>query len=189
MTENLVDRDPAIKFLRNSIDLIDEERAARVANWIIATVFKIDQLESGQMNRNETLRHWRPYSDINLLTRQRDRRSIMVGERKKELEEKDPYSGSTHQEGRWQEVKLIYMQAVREECDEYEFNDEARHTALEWMHHYTEYEHERSKGYQDAIRGVSVSEPEFLAEPLEIVKPRFRLPRLLLHLPDHRQSA
>lgn len=189
MSENIVDRDPVIKELRNSIDLIDEERAARVANWIVATVFKIDAIEGGEMERSEVARHWRPYSDINLLTRQRDRRSVMVGKRKRELEEKDPSAVSTHQEGRWQDVKFIYIQAVREECDEYEVDDEARHTALEWMHQYTEYEHERSKGHQDELRGEGEPEAELLVEPIEIAKPRFRLPRLLPHPPDHRQSA
>jgi hypothetical protein len=197
MADNRLDTDPAIRELRNSIDLIDEERAARLADWIVSTVVKLDLIESGTMDRDEVFKHWRPYNLIDLLTRQRDRRTLLVGERKKELEANDPTAVSTHQEGRWQDVKHTYISAVEEECDEYKVPDGVRYTALEWMHHYTEYEHERSKNMQETLRKEdelpeNKSTVEELKPPIKTPhKKTFRFPWTLSQLrsTDNRQSA
>lgn len=148
MTGDRLDNDRTIRELRDSIDAIDQQRAVLMASWIVSTVVKVERTQIQDLDRDEARLHWQPYNVIQLLTSRRDRRTDLVGVRKKEIEERYGEPIPVNQEGRWQSVKHTYVHAIAEECENWQMPKEESYVAIEWMHNYTEYEHLRAKKRQ-----------------------------------------
>lgn len=199
MAGDRLDSDREINDLRDYVDALDLQRAALMASWIVSTYVKVESAQLPELNRDEVRQHWEPYSVIQLLTSRRDRRTDLIGVRKKQIEERDGKPVTVDQQGRWLRVKYTYLHAIAQECDNWQIPKDEINVPFRWMSDYTETEHERVKKRQAELiqKNQEQARMEYLGgdestasqEFAQKAHHKFPWPFPGHRSPDHKQSA